>query len=131
MDTSEQPQHIFCVNSHRELRAILHELFEEEHYQVTTTNFLPETFEQIEALQPTLLIIDLSDVRPAGWALLEELSKAAATRRIPVVALSPDPSLVERAAAKGHQLHVQRVLSKPFDLDQILDTVRSLIGPAG
>lgn len=123
-------RHVFCVNSDPYLRAILHEVLEEERYCVTTTNFLPGTFDQIEALQPSLLIIDVSYVRQAGWDLLQDLTGAAATRRIPVVAVSSDPKLSDRAAAEGRDLHAQRVLTKPFDLDEMVGTIRSLIGPA-
>ena len=66
MESREQTQmdrqHIFAINGTPKSLDILRELLQGERYNVTMTNFLPNTFDQIAALDPALLIID----RPSG-----------------------------------------------------------------
>ncbi len=122
--------HVFVVNSVPEILDVLRELLQDERYHVTTATFAPQTFDQITALQPSLLVVDLAVSAQAGWDLLAELQGNASTRGIPVVVVSTDPHLLDRAEdAHGHR-NVRGSLVKPFDLDDLLDTIQALIGPA-
>jgi CheY-like chemotaxis protein len=53
-------RHVFAINSSPAFLNVVRELFQEEGYNVTTTNFAPNSFAQIEALQPDALIIDIA-----------------------------------------------------------------------
>jgi CheY-like chemotaxis protein len=90
-------KHIFVVNGSAEFLDIVRDLLQDEQYNVTTTNFMPRTFEQIHALRPELLIIDLVVGQQAGWDLLERLRNEAITRGIPVIVTSTDKRLLDRA----------------------------------
>src|SRR3954467_11527113 len=81
-------QHIFGVNGSIEFLDVVRELLQDEHYNVTTTNFVPRTFHQIETARPSLLVVDLCHGEQAGWDLLTELRQQAATRQIPVILVS-------------------------------------------
>ncbi|HEX2348902.1 MAG TPA: hypothetical protein VHI51_10765, partial [Ktedonobacterales bacterium] len=50
-----QRQHIFAVNHDPEFLDVMRMLLQDERYNVTTTNYVPRTWEQIAALQPSLL----------------------------------------------------------------------------
>ena len=123
-------KHVFVVNSAPEFLDLVRELLQDEHYNVTTTNFVPRTFDQIEALGPDLLLIDLKVGQRAGWDLLEEIQANAVTKGIPVVVTSTDPRLLERAEAEQSKYGGKVRLVKPFDLDDLLAAVRNLIGGA-
>ena len=123
-------QHIFVVNSAPAFLDLVRELLQDERYNVTTTNFVPRTFHQIEALEPDLLMIDLVVGEHAGWALLEQLQAEAATRNVPVIVTSTDPRLLARAEEYRHRFGGRRWIAKPFDLDGLIGAVRELIGPA-
>ncbi len=125
-----QRQHIFAVNGSVEFLEVLRELLQEEQYNVTTTTFAPKTFDQIEALQPELLMVDLAVGQQTGWDLLEHLAKAARTAHIPVIVFSTNNQLLEEAQAQPERFGGQRFLSKPLDLDEVLGAVDDLIGPA-
>jgi CheY-like chemotaxis protein len=71
-----QRKHIFAINTSPEFLNIVRELFQEEGYNVTTTNFAPNSFAQFEALKPDALIIDIAIGQEAGWDLLEQLIAA-------------------------------------------------------
>ena len=134
MHSAEQAQmerqHIFAVNGSPDLLDIIRELFQGEHYNVTTTNFVPQTFDQIAALRPSLLIIDLIVGVRTGWDLLERVGTDAATRGIPVVVVSTSAQVLDEVRADPARYGGQRFLRKPFDLEAVLRMVDELIGPA-
>ena len=55
----EERKHIFAINGAPEFLNLVRELFQEEGYNVTTTNYVPKSFNQIAALQPDALIVDV------------------------------------------------------------------------
>jgi CheY-like chemotaxis protein len=123
-------QHIFAVDGAPEFLDLVRALFEEEHYNVTTTNFVPRTFEQIAVAKPDLLIIDLAWSQVAGWELLEKLHREAATLDIPVILTATNHKLLDRAQSDVTRYGDPRVIVKPFDIEDIIQTVLDLIGPA-
>lgn len=128
--TQRKRQHIFAVNGAVDFLDVIRELLQEEEYNVTTTNFVPETYEQIAALQPNLLIIDLAVGMKAGWELLERLTDEADTRGIPVIVVSTSPQILNEIKSDPERFGGQRFLRKPVNLDQVLETVDELIGKA-
>jgi DNA-binding response OmpR family regulator len=123
-------QHVFVVNGSPDFLDVIRELLQDELYNVTTTNFVPRTFEQIAALQPNLLVIDVVVGQRAGWDLLERLHAEASTNRIPVIVVSTTPHLLERAREQAERYAGSYLLPKPFDFDELLGSIRELIGPA-
>jgi DNA-binding response OmpR family regulator len=122
-------KHIFAVNGDPDFLNLLRILFQRAEYAVTTTNFVPNTFEQIAALAPDLLLVDLVWADRAGWALLARLRAEARTRGIPVVVVSTTPAYLERVKADPDRYGGDITLAKPFGVDDILAAVRRLIGP--
>ena len=53
-------QHVFVVNGSPHILNLLRKLLQDERYNVTATNFVPQTCDQIAALHPSLLSIDLA-----------------------------------------------------------------------
>jgi DNA-binding response OmpR family regulator len=123
-------QHVFVVNGSVEFLDVVRELLREERYNVTTTNFVPRTFHQIETAQPAVLVVDLCHGEKAGWDLLAELRQEAATRQIPVILVSTSQHYLERAEAEHALWGGDRYLLKPFDLEELLRLIRELIGSA-
>ena len=123
-------KHIFAVNGEPDFLELIRLLFQRAEYNVTTTNFVPATFDQIAALAPDLLMVDLVWGERAGWDLLERLHAEARTRGIPVVVVSTTPAYLERVQAEPERYGGDAVLAKPFGVEEVLATVRALIGPA-
>jgi CheY-like chemotaxis protein len=88
------------------------------------------TFDQIAALGPSLLVIDLAVGEQAGWDLLERLRTEASTTAIPVIMLSTSPQLLEQAQADPSRFGGQGFLQKPFDLNELLEMANDLTGSA-
>jgi CheY-like chemotaxis protein len=125
-----QRQHIFVVNGSADFLDVVRELLQEEQYNVTTTNFVPLTFKQIETARPSLLIVDLIHGEMAGWDLLAELRHEAATRDIPVILVSTSEQLLVKAEAEQVIWGGDRYILKPFSLGALLQAIQELIGPA-
>ena len=128
--SQEQRKHIFAINGSPDFLNVIRDLFQEEDYNVTTTNFVPNSFEQIAALNPDALIVDIAVGQRAGWELLEQLNADAATTGIPVLVVSTDPRLLEKAQEHAARYGANRCLVKPFSLDEILGHIRDMVGGA-
>ena len=126
----EERKHVFAINGSVDFLNIVRELFQEEEYNVTTTNFVPNSFDQIQALQPDALIDDIAVGQSAGWELLEQVHEGAATTGIPVLVLSTSPQLLKKAQEQAERYGNHRYLDKPFDLDALLFHIREMIGEA-
>jgi CheY-like chemotaxis protein len=123
-------QHVYVVNGSPDFLDVVRELLQDENYNVTTTNFVPLSFETIQAARPELLIIDLVLGEVAGWELLSRLRDSASTRGIPVLLVSTTARLLEEAKAQQEGLSGTRYLIKPFDLEDLLALIQDKIGVA-
>ncbi len=123
-------QHILAINGEPDFLNLIRSLLQDERFNVTTTNFVPESFDMIDALRPALLIVDLVIGERAGWDLLERLHEEAGTRGIPVIAVSGDSEELSRVRWDEARFGARRVLRKPLDLHALLDAIDALIGKA-
>lgn len=123
-------KHVLCVNGSSVFLDLVRELLEDVQYNVTTTNFVPLTFDLIGALRPDLVIIDVVVGIHAGWELLDHLAHESATRRIPVIVTSTNQTLLDRAEAIAVPNGSKAYLAMPFDIDAMLAMVNELIGDA-
>lgn len=129
-----QRQHILVVNHDPALLPALLDvvriLLQEERYNVTTTNYVPHTWERIVALQPSLLLIDLASRSQAGWDLLEQLHAEGVTEHIPIIVTSSDRRILARVDQEPNRFGADRLITKPLDVNDLLEAIRTLIGPA-
>jgi len=123
-------KHIFAVNGAVDFLETLRELLQDEKFNVTTTNYVPETFDQIAAVDPDLIIVDLAVGQRAGWDLLERLHAEAATRHIPVLVTSTDQRLLDRVKADVARYGENQFVVKPMNIDDLIGTVHEMIGSA-
>ncbi len=115
--------HIFVVNGESSFLNLMRDLLQDEEYNVTTTNFVPETLEQVIALNPGVLIIDLAVGKRSGWDLLERLHATAATVGIPVIIVSTQPAYLTQAREQAARYGAAGLLSKPFNLEDMLSLI--------
>src|SRR5260221_632907 len=119
-------QHIFLVNHDPKFLDFGRELLQDARYNVTTTNYVPRTWDQIAALQPDLLVIDVSLPGRAGWALLEQLHAQGVTGRIPIIVTSTDPGQLDLVELDRDRYGGDKVIAKPFHVDALLDAIHAL-----
>ena len=84
-----------------------------------------EALEQIERLTPDLVVLDLLMPRMDGFGVLNELNQPQSPERTPkIVVLTAlvEPCLVEQLQRLG----AERVLMKPFRVEELLATINEL-----
>jgi CheY-like chemotaxis protein len=78
------------------------------------------------AIRPRLILLDLHMPGMDGWRFRTEMLCDPNLARIPVVVVSAADRLVVRAAAEA--MRAAAALVKPFDIDELLRVVATVIG---
>jgi two-component system response regulator VicR len=125
-------KHIFAVNSSPDFLLIVREVLADEGYAVTTSEFEPNVFTRIVMRHPDALIVDVAVGESAGWDLLRRLHLETKTRDIPTLVTSTSLELLEQANEEaGWYGTNQSFLTKPMDLDELVRTIREMVGDEG
>ncbi|MFA5110318.1 MAG: response regulator [Desulfobaccales bacterium] len=77
-----------------------------------------------EAPRPDLVLLDLNLPKKTGREVLAEIKEDPDLRRIPVVILTV--SKAEQDIIKSYNLHANCYITKPVELDQFLEVVKSI-----
>ncbi|RMD80069.1 MAG: response regulator [Gammaproteobacteria bacterium] len=93
---------------------------------VGALGFLRREGAYARAPRPDLVLLDLNLPRKDGREVLREIKADPELRSIPVVVLTTSCS--EEDVLLSYQLHANCYVTKPADLDQFLETLRSLQG---
>jgi CheY-like chemotaxis protein len=86
--------------------------------------FLRREGRYAEAPRPDLVLLDLNLPKKNGREVLAEIKNDPDLRRIPVVILTV--SQAEQDIVKSYNLHANCYITKPVDLDQFLEVVKSI-----
>lgn len=91
---------------------------------VEAMEFLHRATPYESAPRPDLILLDLNLPKKSGREVLEEIKADPVLRRIPVMILST--SRADQDLQKAYNLHANCYITKPVDLDQFLNVVRSI-----
>jgi two-component system chemotaxis response regulator CheY len=117
--------HVLVVDDDPDiLQAIRHTLDDEGYSVATAANGL-QALERIRERRPAVVLVDLTMPVMNGWQLNEQLQELGLG--IPVVFMTA----AFRARAEAEQHGAAGYLAKPFDIDDLLDTVARFAPPAG
>jgi CheY-like chemotaxis protein len=119
------PLTILVVEDDEGTRLSIQDYLDLEGYAVMTAKDGWEALERVEALQPQLIITDISMPRVDGYAFLKSLRQRPAWRLLPVVFLTAHAETRERV--RGYQSGCDAYLEKPFELDELGAVVRNLL----
>ncbi len=115
-------KHILVVEDDQEIRETLGEILEDNGYEVTLASNGAHALLELVRVRPTAILLDLMMPVMDGWALRARLEADGALRDIPIVVVSADGNVRDKAAAVG----ARAFLRKPIrieDLLQILDDI--------
>src|SRR5687767_4682734 len=115
------PPLIAIVDDNEDFRALMDQLLTDEGYCTLLLGRGAGAHLAIGQAQPAVVVVDLRlEGLTTGWDLLEALCADAATQPIPLILCSADTPAVARRADRLRELGCRSV-SKPFDLDELLD----------
>ncbi len=120
--------HVYVLDADPDVLELVRELLLLEAYDVTASNYAPETFEVIDLIAPDLVVLDLAWGERAGWEMLEALAGHVSTAGIPVLVTSTNRELLAMATADPARFGTNADLVKPFDIEVLLAVVHELAG---
>ncbi len=112
---------ILIVEDDISIRELLVEAFESEDYEVTYGTNGVEGLQALESSVPDLILMDMMMPVMDGYKFREELLKNPMWNSIPVVAMSAQDQCEENLKNSK----IATFISKPLELDHLLETVKS------
>ncbi|MFZ5444624.1 MAG: response regulator [Myxococcota bacterium] len=119
---------VMVVDDSASLRAVVRLALEKEHFEVVEAVDGLDALEKLAAQQRVRLIIcDVNMPRMDGLTFVKSMKAQAQHRFTPVVMLTTEghPALIAQGKAAG----VKAWMVKPFQPDQLLGVVGTLVGP--
>lgn len=120
---------ILVLNHSPEILAIIHDLLEDEEYEVQTAEVDMINLAEIEQTHPDLIILDgLFGQQQTGWKLLQHIRANSTIDTTPIILCTAAENEVHKRIAYIRQQNIP-VLFKPFEIDDLLDMVRQILVP--
>lgn len=116
---------IMVVDDSITVRRVTQRLLEREGYQVMLAKDGVDALEQIEAVKPDLMLVDIEMPRMDGFDLTRELRSSEATRAIPIIMITSRTADKHRNVALG--LGVNAYFGKPYQEPVLLAAIGSLL----
>lgn len=116
---------ILVIEDDPPIQGLLRDLFAGEGYQVVLAASGDVGLVALATVRPDLVTLDLDLPGISGAVVLKMLREQEATKDLPVVLVS-----AKEAIPPEVQAQVQAVVRKPFDVDELLAVVRSLLPPS-
>jgi CheY-like chemotaxis protein len=118
---------IAVVNDDTQFLRMMHMILEEVGYDATIFYERNHVLDELKALQPDLIILDIRMESPdGGWVLLDLLTLDRATSQIPVIVCSAAHDDLLRKQEFLIDLGV-RILLKPFRVDMLEAMVKEML----
>jgi CheY-like chemotaxis protein len=112
------------------IRQLITVNLELEGFEVTTAVDGQDCLDKVKAFDPAVITLDIMMPRLDGWEAASRLRADPETAEIKVVLLSARAQ--EADLQRGDRIGVDAYLTKPFDPDELIATVRRLAGlPTG
>ncbi|MGD2104334.1 MAG: hybrid sensor histidine kinase/response regulator [Anaerolineae bacterium] len=121
-------QHILVVEDHKSMSRAIKSILESEGYQVTTATDGMEALEVMRRAIPDLILADIMMPRMDGYTLYERVRARAEWIPIPFVFLTAKSEREDKL--KGKELGAEDYITKPFDAEELIVSVRSRLGRA-
>lgn len=110
---------VLVVDDDAFIRALLRTWLQEAGYSVVTAGDGQQALEQVEREKPDIVLLDLMMPTLDGYAVIRWLRRCESTRRLPIIVLSADMRAHQKLEGAG----VNGLISKPFDLEEVLHRV--------
>ncbi|MFA9429268.1 response regulator [Egicoccus sp. AB-alg2] len=120
--------HLLVVDDERELLALVRANLERAGFRVRSAHDGEEALALLQESRPDLLLLDVMMPRMDGWDVLAALQRLDGLADVPVVMLTALSG--ERDVIRAHLSGAVHYLTKPFDLEALLSTIREALQPA-
>lgn len=115
-----QPLIVVIVDDEPDIRQVLCDILEDEGYEVVGLGHPSLALALDAAQRPSIFLLDLMLPGMTGLELAGRIREGPFADAS-IIAISASPSMLRRASESRL---FQAILSKPFDIDQLVDTLR-------
>jgi CheY-like chemotaxis protein len=116
---------VLVVDDDDVIRQLITVNLELEGFEVYTAVDGQDALEQVPVVHPDLVTLDVMMPRMDGWQAAERLRGNPDTAGIKLVLLSARAQ--ENDIRRGEKIGVDAYLTKPFDPDELIDTINHLL----
>jgi len=118
---------ILVVNDTQDILDLFRRLLEEEGYEAVLSGSPVQQVSEIERINPDLVILDfIFGGEKFGWQMLQMLKMQHSTAKIPVIVCTAAVAIVREQEGYLTSKGI-RVIYKPFDIDELLDSVKQAL----
>jgi CheY-like chemotaxis protein len=121
---ADQPRRVLVVDDDDVIRQLISVNLELEGYEVHTAVDGQDCLDKVKEVDPAVVTLDIMMPRLDGWEAAARLRADPRTAGIKVVLLSARAQ--EADLRRGDRIGVDAYLTKPFDPDELVETVRRL-----
>jgi two-component system, chemotaxis family, chemotaxis protein CheY len=118
---------VLVVDDDPDILEALSEILEAEGFEVRRAKNGLEALERLGPTAPDLVLLDLMMPVMDGWEFAQKMRQKDEYGRVPIIVLSADRNVGNKAKEIGAVGH----LAKPFELNDLLDMVRSYLPQHG
>ncbi len=124
--TGMKPKRILVVDDEASLRTLVRANLEVDGFEVSEAIDGVEAMNVLGEIIPDLILLDIMMPRKDGIEVLEDLASNEKLNNIPVILLTAkgEQEDLEKGAALGARGHI----TKPFDPEQMVRTVKAALG---
>jgi CheY-like chemotaxis protein len=117
---------VLVVDDDDVIRQLISVNLELEGFEVATAIDGQDCLDKVREVDPVVVTLDIMMPRMDGWEAASKLREDPETSNVKVVLLSARAQ--EADLQRGSRLGVDAYLTKPFDPDELIATVRRLAG---
>jgi DNA-binding response OmpR family regulator len=119
---------IIVVEDDESIAALMMELLNAQGYRCLTARTASAGYDLVENQLPDLLILDLVlGGVPAGWRLLDQLSRNRHTSTIAVIVCTADTNALRSHATVLRERGIH-LMAKPFEIDELVRLAAHVLG---
>ncbi|MGH9462529.1 MAG: response regulator [Vicinamibacteria bacterium] len=126
--TNNSPKTVLLVEDNEDNLVVYRTILEHVGYKVIEARDGEEGVNQARKEMPDLILMDISIPKMDGWEATQRLKSDAATRGIPIIALTAHA--LEEDRQKAQQAGCDGYLAKPVEPRRVVQEVERFVGPA-
>lgn len=116
---------VLVVDDDDVIRQLITVNLELENFEVIPADDGQDALDKVKDVRPDVVTLDVMMPRVDGWEAAARLRQDPETAHVKVVLLSARAQ--EADLQRGEAIGVDAYLTKPFDPDELIDTVRRLV----
>jgi DNA-binding response OmpR family regulator len=118
---------IMVIDQTEEILELFNQILDAEGYRVSLHYLNERSLQEVKEIKPDLIICDHSfDDEQLAWQFLQKVRVDKQTQKIPVIVCSTNQTIWQDYEGRLFNMGI-RVLSKPFQIDELLALVRELL----